>query len=63
MNLFDMSVLRKTGKVFVQVLAAMMVLIVFLLLITSFCQQRVYQNVGLDRNAYVEVFDYVVGKK
>lgn len=61
--MLDFKVWKKTVKVIGQIILSVFVFFVLFLSITAFCQQRVYQNTGLERNAYVEVFDYVVGKK
>ena len=59
--MLDLKVWKKTAKVIMQLISLLLIACVLVLLVTSFCQQRVYQNTGLDRNAYVEVFDYVLG--
>ena len=59
--MFDLKVWKKTAKVIVQMVALAFTACVLVLLVTSFCQQRVYHNTGIDRNAYAEVFDYVLG--
>lgn len=61
--MLDFKVWKKTAKVIGQFILSVFVFCVLFLSITAFCQQRVYRNTGLDRNAYVEVFDYVIGKK
>ena len=61
--MFDWRVWKKTVKVIVQMIAITFITCVLVLLITSFCQQRVYNNTNLNRNAYVEIFQYVIGKK
>jgi len=63
MKMFDLAVFKKTVKVIVQMIAITFITCVLVLLITSFCQQRVYNNTNLNRNAYVEIFQYVIGKK
>lgn len=60
MQMFDLAVWKKTAKVIAQMIALALAACMFVLLTTSFCQQRVYVNTGIDRNAYVEVFNYVL---
>jgi hypothetical protein len=59
--MFDLAVWKKTTKVIIQTIALAFIACVLVLLVTSFCQQRVYINTGIERNAYVEVFNYVLG--
>ena len=61
--MLDFKVWKKTAKVIGQSALSVVIFCILFLIISAFCQQRVYQNTGLDRNAYVEVFDYVIGKK
>ena len=61
--MLDWRVWKKTAKVLMQMIAIALVACALLLLVTSFCQQMVYNNTGLDRNAFAEVFDYVLGRK
>jgi len=60
--MFDWRVWKKTAKVLIQSVLSVVIFCVLFLSITAFCQQRVYQNTGLDRNAYVEIFQYVIGR-
>ena len=62
MMMFDWRVWKKTVKVVMQMIVMAVVTCVLVLLVTSFCQQRVYNNVGMNRNAYVEVFEHLVGR-
>ena len=62
MMMLDWRVWKKTVKVIGQMIAIAFITCVLMLMVTSFCQQRVYQNTGLDRNAYVEIFQYVLGR-
>lgn len=59
--MLDLKVWKKTVKVIIQMIALALIASVLVLLVTSFCQQRVYVNSGLDRNAYAEIFSYVLG--
>ena len=61
--MLDLAVWKKTVKVLIQSALSVVIFCILFLFITAFCQQRVYNNVGIERNAYVEIFDYVVGKK
>lgn len=61
--IFDWLVWKKTVKVIGQSVLSVVIFCILFLSITAFCQQRVYQNTGLERNAYVEIFQYVIGKK
>lgn len=56
----DHKILIKSIKLTVLGLLVMLGLIVLLLLITTFNQQIVYWNTGVDRNAFSEVFSYIV---
>ena len=61
--MFDLEVWKKTVKVLIQSALSVVIFCVLVLIISAFCQQRVYQNTGLERNAYMEIFQYVIGKK
>lgn len=60
--MLDLKVWKKTVKVLMQMIALTLVACVLVLMVTSFCQQMVYNNTGLERNAFAEVFDYVLGR-
>lgn len=60
--MLDLKVWKKTVKVIIQMIALALIASVLVLLVTSFCQQMVYNNTGLDRNAFAEVFVYVLGR-
>lgn len=62
MSLLDYGTWKKTAKVIIQMIALALIASVLVLLVTSLCQQMVYNNTGLERNAFAEVFDYVVGR-
>lgn len=62
MKMFDLAVWKKTAKVIVQMIAIAFISCVMVLLVTSFCQQRVYQNTNINRNAYAETFSSVLGR-
>lgn len=57
----DLKVWKKTVKVIMQMILIAMATCVLVLLVTSFCQQMVYHNTGLERNAFAEVFSYLIG--
>lgn len=59
--MFDLEVWKKTVKVLIQSALSVVIFCVLVLIISAFCQQRVYQNTGLERNAYMEIFQYVLG--
>lgn len=61
MMMFDMAVWKKTAKVIGQSVLSVVIFCILFLFIAAFCQQRVYRNTGLERNAYVEIFYYVLG--
>ena len=61
MTLLDYGTWKKTAKVIIQMVAIAFVTCVSVLLVTSFCQQMVYNNTGLERNAFAEVFSYLIG--
>ena len=61
MTLFDYGTWKKTFKVIIQMIAIALIACVLVLLVTSFCQQMVYNNTGLERNAFTEVFSYLIG--
>lgn len=60
--MLDFKVWKKTAKVISQFILSVFVFCVLFLFITAFCQQRVYRNTDLERNAYVEIFQYVIGR-
>ena len=60
--MLDLKVWKKTAKVISQFILSVFVFCVLFLFITAFCQQRVYRNTDLERNAYVEIFQYVIGR-
>lgn len=57
----DRKILIKSIKLTMLGLVVMLGLIVLLLIVTTFNQQLVYWNTGIDRNAFSEVFTYTVG--
>lgn len=61
MILLDYGTWKKTAKVIVQLIVLALAACVLVLLVTSFCQQMVYNNTGLERNAFAELFNYVFG--
>lgn len=60
--MLDFKVWKKTVKVISQFILSVFVFCVLFLFITAFCQQRVYRNTGLERNAYVDMLNHVLGR-
>ena len=60
--LLDLKVWKKTAKVLIQSALSVVIFCILVLIISAFCQQRVYQNTGLDRNAYADMLNHVLGR-
>ena len=56
----DRKILLKSIQLTLLGLLVMLGLIVILLIVTTLNQQIVYWNTGVDRNAFNEVFSYIV---
>jgi len=61
--MFDLSVWKKTLKVIIQSLAMVVLASILILVIAAAGQQSVYRNLDIDRNAYVDTLNHVLGKK
>jgi len=59
--MLDLKVWKKTAKVLIQSALSVVIFCILFLSIAAFCQQRVYQNTNINRNAYAEIFSYVLG--
>ena len=59
--MFDLKVCKKTAKVLIQSVLSVAIFCILVLIISAFCQQRVYVNTGLDRNAYMDMIQHVLG--
>lgn len=62
MTLFDKSVWLKTLKVILQAVLISILISVFILVLASTGQQSVYRNLDIDRNAYVDMIQHVLGR-
>lgn len=62
MMLFDKSVWLKTIKVILQAVLISVLISVFILVLASTGQQSVYRNLDIDRNAYVDMLNHVLGR-
>lgn len=60
-NAMDRKILVKSAKLIILGLLAIAGMIMLLLIVTTFNQQIVYWNTGIDRNAFSEVFTYTLG--
>lgn len=56
----DRKILLKSIQLVLLGLVVMLGLIITLLIVTTLNQQIVYWNTGVDRNAFSEVFTYIV---
>lgn len=60
--MFDKAVWFKTVKVIVQAISISILISVFILILASTGQQSVYRNMNIDRNAYVDTLNHVLGR-
>ena len=59
MQMFDLSVWKKTFKVIIQSLAMVALASILILVIAAAGQQSVYRNLNIDRNAFVDTWEHV----
>ena len=62
MMLLDSKVWLKTIKVIVQTVLISILISIFILVLASTGQQSVYRNLEIDRNAYVDMLNHVLGR-
>ena len=62
MTLLDSKVWKKTIKVIVQAVALCILISIFILVLASTGQQSVYRNLDIDRNAYMDMLNHVLGR-
>lgn len=62
MILLDKSVWVKTIKVIVQAVLISILISVLILVLASTGQQSVYRNLNIDRNAYMDMLNHVLGR-
>lgn len=60
--LLDKSVWVKTMKVIIQAISIAILISVFILVLASTGQQSVYRNMNIDRNAYADMLNHVLGR-
>ena len=60
--MFDLKVWKKTIKVIVQAVALCILISIFILVLASTGQQSVYRNLDIDRNAYMDMLNHVLGR-
>ena len=62
MMLLDKAVWFKTVKVIVQAISIAILISVFILVLAATGQQSVYRNLDIDRNAYMDMLNHVLGR-
>jgi len=62
MMLLDSKVWKKTIKVILQAVALCILISIFILVLASTGQQSVYRNLDIDRNAYMDMIQHVLGR-
>lgn len=62
MILLDKSVWVKTFKVILQAVLISILISLFILVLASTGQQSVYRNLDIDRNAYIDMIQHVLGR-
>lgn len=62
MMMLDMAVWKKTMKVILQAVLISILISVFILVLASTGQQSVYRNMNIDRNAYADMLNHVLGR-
>ena len=60
--MFDLAVWKKTVKVIVQSLAVVALVSILILVIAATGQQSVYRNLDIDKNAYKDTINHVLGR-
>ena len=60
--LLDKAVWVKTFKVIIQSLAMVALASILILIIAAAGQQSVYRNLDIDRNAYADTINHVLGR-
>ena len=60
--MFDLKVWKKTIKVIVQAVTLCILISIFILVLASTGQQSVYRNLDIDRNAYADMLNHVLGR-
>lgn len=58
----DLAVWKKTFKVIIQSLAMVALASILILVIAAAGQQSVYRNLNIDRNAFADTFNHVLGR-
>ena len=60
--MFDLKVWKKTVKVIVHAVTLCILISIFILVLASTGQQSVYRNLDIDRNAYADMLNHVLGR-
>ena len=60
--MLDWRVWKKTVKVILQAVALCILISIFILVLASTGQQSVYRNLEIDRNAYADMLNHVLGR-
>mgnify|MGYP001198464770 len=60
--MFDLKVWKKTIKVIIQAVVLCVLISIFILVLAATGQQSVYRNLDIDRNAYMDMLNHVLGR-